>query len=1074
MQKTPKERPKSGSRQRQAPVAINGKAVISLHLSLCEFFMGDLTISRKWKSMANIETIAITASLSERLLTPDLDERLRPMLISIPAIYNLPSREMVEGKAKDLHVVFKFASRRFVSRSVSLPDESKSITIDFQRIIFLNHGESTIESSRRELEQGPLIVKIRDRDPMDDSVNEIRFGCAIFHLSPLVKPTNTHLKLSSMVYADKEMRTIARDDIPDSPHINRESNEVHGHHASNDQGTKPLPYANYTDYCTEVKCVVRLNQPFPASCSTMDRLLVAVICHEHSVDISYSIRSFLERYNTSQKSETKGKSDRTTKSSSNRPGSRDKESKRSSSRSANIKNEENNRIPDQLLGIDIFDGQKRIIIVEGIAELGIRAFMQYITKDITGKSRCQSMLSVSETNEADPPTDITVIFNPNYVFSNSLYQSLFEREMDQEDSPLPGLHVDTVKKIRIRESLDTLWNIRTNTNTSPEAILPANLIRKSKGATSCTVEQAVQKLYHLAQCKLMSDAWNNKLFPTAEMLEQLDAQFGTEDTLSPRESNIFRYQSQKEVSQEEHSNLQCQDESNPNDFLNHFGKEIELQVILQRQTPSNHLSPSSHIVEGQDLRLKKRFEIAKRIALARGIDINNQTLMRWLRMKMVWCYVPEHKGYMLLAFEKNMDQVKKKLDIYMENAVMESANFSSLKNFRPTYLPQFNILYRIRGHTVPTLLERRQLICTTTTSDFVSDEAGYCIMVSEFEPVSKSEIQCWQDRRYLPQRKRIARNMIKINRDRVTTISAGVSIKRKKEEEERMRHALHVPSFQEKDNDDDEVYIYSTQRLCTHERQLNEIREEMKRDTSKHYSYSDQYQSLALSPISEAEMKQEMQFRNNVAKSSQSRPKWVSIGHKTSLESNRHPNWDVSMNTVNETEKVTERHSSLVSLKVSRSLELEGISETIRKDDIRWSKPDKQNLEGLSRANQTSAELRHVLPPRRKRDFNTIPSSLPLDHQILRTITDIIVSFHGERDDTVNEQELRKYFTSFGRVRDVVMGWRNSQRRALVRFDSHHDAAAAMRAKPEAGFRIKDQLLKLKWGKPNADPPCNK
>jgi hypothetical protein len=68
-----------------------------------------------------------------------------------------------------------------------------------------------------------------------------------------------------------------------------------------------------------------------------------------------------------------------------------------------------------------------------------------------------------------------------------------------------------------------------------------------------------------------------------------------------------------------------------------------------------------------------------------------------------------------------------------------------------------------------------------------------------------------------------------------------------------------------KTNDNQEIYIYSSQHNNNNERQLNELREKVRNDPHNFYTYSENYLSLSIDPWTlEQQTKKDRSLSNSV------------------------------------------------------------------------------------------------------------------------------------------------------------------------------------------------------------------
>jgi hypothetical protein len=314
----------------------------------------------------------------------------------------------------------------------------------------------------------------------------------------------------------------------------------------------------------------------------------------------------------------------------------------------------------------------------------------------------------------------------------------------------------------------------------------------------------VSKIIHLTRTAYMKEVFENKLLPTVEAIRQLDLLYGDtrlieQDRLDALEFYEQRaYRRRDELAQREHmARLQ-----------------IEADEAMRRRMDTiedliNHIGeeitisgiPLSDVPSPQHPRATNCI-IQGEKEIAEKITNSSQSV----DLRKYWAFVPNLGGHLIVAF----------------------ANDRSA-------LPPFSLVSKIDG--------------ILTTAESKSHEAIiFAVIVSAWQRDASSKVDTVLAPEFI-RTTEPSTDYISANKERVKQLSETVA-------------SSKPPAPQSEPIDPNEdVYIYSGQKRRWTERQMQELRLMLKQNPNMKMTYSARFNSMGISPLSDDELRHEMQMR---------------------------------------------------------------------------------------------------------------------------------------------------------------------------------------------------------------------
>jgi hypothetical protein len=663
----------------------------------------------------------------------------------------------------------------------------------------------------------------------------------------------------------------------------------------------------YIERGSNVKMQILLTDYFPKPSTGDERVPIVIVTRKANVKLIEDIEKFMEEFGPSSEvaltvtSNQENTSSPKSKKKGSRPSSSRGSSKKGSNSTIEVEQEEPKvkKKNDRFTGFELCDGNVRLIVVEATSP-DAKALVDFLNARIVEQHELFRIENGRELDDGDVDY-VHVTYNPNCKNNKVLYRELVieeairklkkqirdqkeserleqealllkkqqEQQLQQQQQPPPqeppkgkkpsapppkkkeeekpaveigkeiqesdiqidvkeeDLALKPLKRYRFKQSLEEILldkALYLTDKITTEETIPAPIEKDPPKRSPPTSARSVQKvslpalstvplskkecldvvsrLLHLAKALYMKEVLENKLLPSADALRQLNVLFGDDSLIEQDRIDSLEFYEQR---QQRLIEERLQQESIRQTQL------AEQEELLNRMDTIDDLAhhigdemvivgiPLSVTPSTRHPRAKDCIVQGEKQRIANSKNNSGVSELKY------WTFIPSLGGHILIVFPLDCSD-----------------------------LPPFNLVSEIQG------------ILTTAQAESY-DGVLFAVYVSSWQQTASSKVDTQIHPRFL-RTESDDKDFISANKRRVQQLSEIVTREK-------------PPVESEPIDPNEEVYIYSGQKRRWTERQLQELRLMLKQNPQLKLTYSSKFNSMGISPLSDDELRVEMQMR---------------------------------------------------------------------------------------------------------------------------------------------------------------------------------------------------------------------
>jgi len=238
--------------------------------------VGDKHVKQRFTNTHFVDHVTVTCKLNDRWLSEEIDNKVKPMLVTIEKAQNLPNEGFLSQKCKKMYCKLSVHDQVVTTQEV---EQAPSVAFHHQTVMYI---KDQAESYRKFFETRPIPIELHDRDPQDENQLTVYYAKAEVWAGDVIKGVEknfsfmtplTHAKMTRqppVVEAVVENKKSGKaDKKKDEKKEEKKPEEVVPAPPPEPQVQQPkgyrkedIPKGNYALACSCLSFSIRLSTPF--------------------------------------------------------------------------------------------------------------------------------------------------------------------------------------------------------------------------------------------------------------------------------------------------------------------------------------------------------------------------------------------------------------------------------------------------------------------------------------------------------------------------------------------------------------------------------------------------------------------------------------------------------------------------------------------------------------------------------------------------------------------------------------------------------------------------------------------